>query len=468
MDAKWEDLIEEVCSTKKQKSEELLINLDEETNVLELPNYLKSFSYKSFKLFKDSIHESIEIPKIYLDIIDHPLFQRLRNLKQLGVTNFVYMGATHTRFEHSLGVGYLAKKYLNLLKKHDKSIECSQEEILLVGIAGLCHDLGHGPFSHTFEKWINKIVGYENWHHENFSCQFTERILNDSKLDFDSFQIQFIQDLIKGKHKNDEERMFLYQIVSNSETSIDVDKFDYLMRDGFYTGFKVNFDYKRIMKISRVMDGNICFYEKDALNIYNLFYSRSLLHTQVYNHKTTVAIELMLYDILNESNSNLKIAERPLELLGDDIFYEIKYSKSKELEKAKSLIKRLETRELYKLVAETLLPQNIDKNTFLQKFTTDNLVQFSSDLKSNDLVIYDYTVNHALKDKNPISNIHFFKSWESTESSCIKNDDISFFLPKYYSENHIRIYVKDSKKYESAKKAIQNFSKENDYNFSIY
>jgi HD superfamily phosphohydrolase len=446
---------------------ELEDKIIKEKNEISYEKRLKIYdiNQKNFKIFKDTIHGNIEFSKHFLEIIDHPYFQRLRNLKQLGLTNFVYNNANHTRFEHSLGTGYLCIKYLELLKKRNQYIELSEEEISLIGIAGLSHDLGHGPYSHTFEKWIHKEMKNSNWHHENFSCELIEKIINQRNIDIDTSQVNFIKNLICGNHKKDEERMFLYEIVSNSETSIDVDKFDYLERDAFHTGFKINFDSNRIMNVSRIIDGKIAFHRGDAFNLYNLYSNRYLLHSQVYNHKTTIAIELMFYDILSNSEPILKISERPVETLGDEIIYEIQNSKEFGLEKAQKLIKDIYSRNLYKKVCEFLLPNNIDKKEFLTKLTVENIANESVELTPNDFRIFSYDINHALKDKNPLSFIPFFDDWNSNNWFTLKNDEISYFLPIQFIETHFRIYIIDKTKENRAKSAIYRFSKQYNFNF---
>ncbi|XP_070560339.1 deoxynucleoside triphosphate triphosphohydrolase SAMHD1-like [Ptychodera flava] len=121
------------------------------------------------KVFQDPIHGTIELNHVYMKIIDTPEFQRLRNVKQLGTVNFVYAGAVHTRFEHSIGTCYLALRLIRYLKERQKNLGITDEEELCVGLAALCHDLGHGPFSHMFDSlFIPKFKpeNYENWSHE--------------------------------------------------------------------------------------------------------------------------------------------------------------------------------------------------------------------------------------------------------------------------------------------------------------
>ena len=236
-------------------------------------------------------------------------------------------------------------------------------------------------------------------------------------------------------------------------------------RDAFHTGFKIYFDSNRIMNVSRIIDGKIAFHRGDAFNLYNLYSNRYLLHSQVYNHKTTIAIELMFYDILSNSEPILKISERPVETLGDEIIYEIQNSKEFGLEKAQKLIKDIYSRNLYKKVCEFLLPNNIDKKEFLTKLTVENIANESVELTPNDFRIFSYDINHALKDKNPLSFIPFFDDWNSNNWFTLKNDEISYFLPIQFIETHFRIYIIDKTKENRAKSAINRFSKQYNFNF---
>lgn len=410
-------------------------------------------TFKNFKLFKDSVHGTLEFSKQHLSIIDHPLFQRLRNLKQLGATHWVYSGATHTRFEHSLGVGFLSQKYLEILKKHDPSIECSNEDSFLVGVAGLCHDLGHGPFSHTYEKWM-KSRGLYSWSHEDYSVSFLNKIAKDCSIDFSTGELKFVEDLIKGNPREKEERMFLYQVVSNPKTGIDADKFDYIARDGLYTGYKTNFDIDQIMNATRVIDGEMCYSGSRAINLYRLFSNRSDMHAQVYGHKTTCAIEHMIFDIFTEANPVLQFTERPHEELGDDLLFEIERSKNPRLVKAKDLIDRIHRRKLYRSVAQFILPNFYDESRITSNITPEKLSSYSNSLKPEDFIVREFCVNHGMKDRNPLSLARFFSDWNSKKYYSLRNDEISSFLPVHYSEKRYIIYVKNPIHCDQAKVAV--------------
>ncbi|XP_048244692.1 deoxynucleoside triphosphate triphosphohydrolase SAMHD1-like [Haliotis rufescens] len=159
----------------------------------------------SSKIFKDPVHGTITVTGLCVKIIDTPQFQRLRYLKQLGGDYFVYPGAAHNRFEHSIGTYYLAGTFARILQQEYPELE--DDEIKCIEIAGLCHDLGHGPFSHVFDNF------------------FIPRVVPGSK----------------------------WKIVNNAQTGIDVDKWDYFARDCHMMGIKNNFDHDRYMKLARII-----------------------------------------------------------------------------------------------------------------------------------------------------------------------------------------------------------------------
>ncbi|XP_046571895.1 deoxynucleoside triphosphate triphosphohydrolase SAMHD1-like [Haliotis rubra] len=158
------------------------------------------------KIFNDPIHGTIRVSGLCLKIIDTPQFQRLRYLTQLGGVYFVFPGATHNRFEHSIGTYYLASKFARILRqKHPEQFE--EDDIKCIEIAGLCHDLGHGPFSHVFDKmFIPRIKPDSHWKHEDASVKMLEHLLEENKgvkkafdeFDKDGSRLELIQDIILG------------------------------------------------------------------------------------------------------------------------------------------------------------------------------------------------------------------------------------------------------------------------------
>ncbi len=250
------------------------------------------------KLVNDPVYGFIAIPDdLIFDIIQHPYFQRLRRISQLGLTNLVYPGALHTRFHHVLGAMHLMTIAISTIRRKGHEINPEEERAVLIAI--LLHDIGHGPYSHTLEyDIVNKVS------HEDISSYFIERLSKE----FDG-QLDLALLIFKNKyHKN-----FLYQLVSSQ---LDMDRLDYLNRDSFYTGVsegKIGSD--RIIEMLNVHEGNLVLEEKGIYSIEKFIVARRLMYWQVYLHKTVTASELMLIKIMQRakelSTQNVELFASP-------------------------------------------------------------------------------------------------------------------------------------------------------------
>jgi len=233
------------------------------------------------KIINDPVYGLINIPsEIVYDIIEHKYFQRLRRIKQLGLTDYVYPGAIHTRFQHTLGAVHLLTLAINVLKS--KNIEITEEEEEGVTLAILLHDIGHGPFSHTLEN-----VFTDTYNHEDLSLLFMESLNKEfnGKLD-----------LAIKIFKNEYHKKFLHQLISSQ---LDVDRLDYLRRDSFFSGVSegvVSSD--RIIKMLHVYNDQLVVEAKGIHSIEKFLIARWLMYWQVYLHKTVVSAELLLIKIL--------------------------------------------------------------------------------------------------------------------------------------------------------------------------
>ena len=233
------------------------------------------------KVINDPVHGFIAIhDELIYAIIEHPYFQRLRRIKQLGLTDFVYPGAHHTRFHHALGAYHLMRKALMTLK--NKGVEISPEEEQGAQIAILLHDIGHGPFSHTLEHTLMRDIS-----HEEISLLFMESL----NAEFDG-QL----DLAIRIFKNEYPKKFLHQLVSGQ---LDVDRLDYLTRDSFFTGVSEGvINYNRLIDMMDVVDNALVLESKAIYSIEKFLISRRIMYWQVYLHKTVVCAEEMLIKLI--------------------------------------------------------------------------------------------------------------------------------------------------------------------------
>jgi uncharacterized protein len=233
------------------------------------------------KIINDPLYGFITIPNdLIYDIISHPYFQRLRRIRQLGLTEYVYPGALHTRFHHALGAMHLMAEALLSLRKKD--VEISEEEYNGALIAILLHDIGHAPFSHALENEL--VLGSS---HE----QVTSVIMQALNVEFGG-RLQIALDIFNGKYP----RRFFVQLVASQ---LDIDRLDYLNRDSFFTGVvEGHIGSERIIKMLNVHNDELVIEEKGIYSIENFLSARRLMYWQVYLHKTTVAIETMLVQII--------------------------------------------------------------------------------------------------------------------------------------------------------------------------
>jgi len=253
----------------------------------------------SIKHIYDPIHGFIELSSIMISIIDTYEFQRLRDLKQLGAVHYVYPSATHTRFEHSLGVCHLAKQMAKNLFGDQKLPDTHRPSWELISIAGLIHDIGHGPFSHLYDNFIRKEHEPE---HEERGCEIFREMVKKYKLDLSDNEVNIIVDMVnppEDKYYNP-----YYQIVANKVNQIDVDKIDYIQRDCYHIGLKFGGEWSRLLTMGKIttLDKSemklITWPKKLEYEIYQLFATRYRLHKQVYNHHTVKAYEYLIADIL--------------------------------------------------------------------------------------------------------------------------------------------------------------------------
>ena len=257
------------------------------------------------KLIHDKIHGYMEFEDICLQIIDTEEFQRLRNLKQLGVCNYIFPGGNHTRFEHSIATAHLSEKMIKNIQNNQPELNITKNDILLVKIAGLIHDLGHGCFSHFFDTLFLKNIKTDFKDHEYRSIWIFENMVKKYKLNLTIKDIEIITNLIYPK----DNKHYLYHIVANNLNSLDTDKFDYIQRDTYSLGLPFSIDSSRLVMQCRVINNEICYPEKEVYTIYELFHTRYRLHKQIYTHPAVQQIEYMILDILNKAEVVLKIRD---------------------------------------------------------------------------------------------------------------------------------------------------------------
>ncbi len=246
------------------------------------------------KIVNDPVYGFIRFPEPELmRVIDHPWFQRLRNIKQMGLAHLVYPGGEHTRFAHSLGTCHLMGKALDELKAKD--IIPDKDECVAARLAALLHDIGHGPFSHSLEYVLAGVS------HETLSRLIMKRL----DIEFGGMLQKAIQVFDHSYPSK-----YLHQLVSSQ---LDVDRMDYLNRDSFYTGVSEGvIGYDRILQMLTVRDNELMVEEKGVYSVEKFIIARRLMYWQVYLHKTVLGAEMLLINIFMRAK---ELAQK-----GDDLF----------------------------------------------------------------------------------------------------------------------------------------------------
>lgn len=236
------------------------------------------------KIFNDPIYGFISIPNALIyDLIQHPYFQRLRRISQMGLSYLVYPGANHTRFHHALGCMHLMQKAVDVLRFKEVFISPEEENALYIAI--LLHDIGHGPFSHAMEKSIVEEV-----HHEEISLLFMNRL----NVEFNG-KLDLAIQVFKGEYH----RKFMLQLISSQ---LDMDRMDYLKRDSYYSGVaEGNVNSERLIQMMNVVDDYLVIEEKGIYSVEKFLMSRRLMYWQAYLHKTSLVAELILMRILKRA-----------------------------------------------------------------------------------------------------------------------------------------------------------------------
>jgi len=443
-----------------------------------------------YKEIQDTIHGSIKLSKFAVLIIDNPIFQRLRKLKQLGTCNYVFPNAIHTRFEHSIGTYHLASKILDQINTNSDKLHISQclskiPELSdfslspfnseLIKIAALCHDLGHGPFSHVFDdvfipELTKKRVSSYLFTHENRSCALLEKIIKENDIlnkSLSQNNIDFMKSLINpSKQQNG----FIYQIVSNNLNSLDVDKFDYIVRDSKMVNINTGFDFYRLINSAIVINDIICYPEQTLYDIQNLFSARHQFHRQIYGHKGVIASQFMIIEIMFQMEPILKLSEGienidKFILLTDEYILEsikllkpyVVESLKPNIELAEKILNMLDHHVLYQLI-----------KTFVTK--TELLIS-KSDLSNelcdpNDILVYKNKVGYVSGNKeNPMNNIFTYKTkdlhngFEYLKATKCCNDTFTKLVPASYQEIITMIFYKNKFDKDITQKLKQKIEK---------
>lgn len=454
---------------------------------------------KNYKQVRDNVHGFISLSGIACRIIDTPEFQRLRHLHQLGTCFFVYPNATHTRFEHSLGTYHLANRMLMAIRKNIDPVKLNEwlDQVIelkeyckrtygdkkhhklddyvceLVKIAALCHDIGHGPFSHAFDDFINSVKNnYKNnkeflHQHENRSLIIFRRIIRNDKVlktIITESDIEFIESIINPTENH---KGFIYQIVSNNFNSIDVDKYDYLTRDSYNLGLKFGFDCSRLTDDVRVINNIICFPEQLYYEIASVFKTRYRLYKQIYTHKVSIATQFMINEIMVLLDPILNIYESIYNIekfceFTDSYIISIvkhlynnieqfKHNDKKKIRSAYNILDNLNRRNLYKFIGSIVSDKPFD-------LSFSDIKKIDPDIKCNDIFIHTGKIGFVSgKKDNPLNELYFYKNKNPDVCFQVHPHQKTYLISDTYQEYVYTLYVKDRKNDDLVNKMIGVF-----------
>ena len=397
----------------------------------------------------DNIHGYISLDSVASTIVDTPVFQRLRNIHQTGIMYLVFPTANHSRFEHSIGTYHLATQMITNISKKQPELKITDEIIQLVGIAGLCHDLGHLMFSHLFDDYfIENLTNIKeladktsNTIHENRSKFLLNYIVTKYSVNLNKDQIKIIGDLINPKEAEYSKwktkyhiGKWIFQIISNPINSIDVDKFDYITRDTQAVGLKFGFDYSRLICDARVIDNKICYSTQCSEDIYQMFFIRYRLHRQIYNHKAVKAIEILLIKLLFEIEKEHKISdyildpEKMIQLIDSYIWHFPSINPN-----INQIIQDINQRKLPKMIYQSisLQPVVFDIQKLTDKFGENKFVEVK------------FKVGYVGGKSNPLNHITFYNSKTGKIISENKVKSFSLLINQKHQEYFLRVYCTD-------------------------
>lgn len=423
-------------------------------------------------LYSDPIlsNEMIEISQQYwVQTITHPRMTRLCNIAQLGNMSQAYVNCTHTRYSHSLGTG---KRIDTLLPVHiDKS---DREKAVF---AGLCHDLGHGPFSHSFEHFILPRLGLDhNWRHEQYSVLFAKEIYDE--LDDPSFEFTDFEEILhegKGDGQND-----VFQLISSKTTGFDADRYDYLLRDSFMVGRSFDVNWERLTGgiefRADTMGKKYCqVLKRSAVNeLAKFLAARYGMFENIYHNKLTTGADLLIADLFYEADPYVNFTEKLSDPeaffeLDDSILQKLRIYKQKS-ESFKQLYERFERKNFYTFCEAIELgneqfwkASKAEKQHLKEKIEHEILELLAPTLTSKN-VLFAYVDTNELKDVN-FEKTYFEAEDGRPESIKLLSEDsslVALFGQRKSAE--MRIYLKDEADRKAVTTAVQTWRKKNTMN----
>eukprot|EP00873_Tetraselmis_striata_P037196 jgi/Tetstr1/457460/TSEL_044043.t1 len=432
-------------------------------------------------VFKDLIHGDFTLPAEYLPVVRHAYYQRMRGIKQLGTVSHVWYGGVHTRYDHSLGVGFLAHRAVMHLRDITArmgrpEVAVTNEDVAVVTLAGLCHDLGHGPFSHMFESVARQALQEAEagsdaapaFQHEDMSVAVMGAILEDVDPLAEAFPAWVrtrAAAAIRGEALPDDPKAFLVHLVSNAANGLDVDKLDYLVRDAAYTNVR---QLSASAFCGGVIDAmRVCWADEGwqlswpankAEDIAAIYKQRAHMHRLCYTDHRSKAVELMVHEAIVAASGALGLAgklrdPRRYATLRDSVLTRIEHWRgghlaprdAQGLRRAQALVARVRRRDIYKFVASTPVPPGM--HAHLGPNLEHDLLQHvdaAAGVTANDITVVHKRLDWTKKERNPLHAVTFHR--QTPDGAIVKVDqpDLSIILPDCFMEREVQLYLKNT------------------------
>lgn len=360
------------------------------------------------KTIFDVIHGYIHFKDHLINIINTREFQRLRYIKQLGATNYVFPSANHTRFEHSLGVCYLGGKMIRSLKNHHPELKITERNIELVEIACLIHDLGHGPFSHL---WDHYVISATDKEHEIRGLIIFRKMIKEYDLNIQPNEFDIICELVNPTIEENKNNWY-YQILANKKFQVDVDKIDYIQRDSYYTGIIGRANYDRIITEARIVQTpentlELGWSNKLDFELFTIFTNRFKLHKLIYNHHTVKAHEYMIVHLLRSYYKKLKEHAIKFTDLTDNLIMVspdlLSIEKCPKI--GNTVISIINNRKLPKFLVEKVISRSSENyNIVMSKINLFSFPQYKG-----DIIIDVVKIKFSTSNYNPMNKIYYYK-----------------------------------------------------------
>ena len=376
----------------------------------------------------DPLYGSTDVTPVMKAILDTPQMQRLRELKQLGAAYYVFPSGTHTRLEHSLGVAHLARKMGEQLQKNQPEYKITDRDIELLSVAGLVHDIGHGPFSHLYDSYVKDEDEAE---HEERGLQIFREMCKEENIPLSEEEVNAVCEMIDPSPEN--MYNWKYQVVANKSCQIDVDKIDYIRRDSYHLNFPFGADLDRIIKYTRINETQngheLTWHNKVHGDIYSLFMARYELHKRVYTHHTIKSYEYLIVQIMK---TIYRETEVPLCTQTDAIVTQFCFDNPKN---------RWSRGILYRKHPHMY-------NEFVM--TCENKEKFNGFHHiSRCIFVDDIKIGFVSGEKtNPMNDVNFYGD-DCKGRAAVWSGDVDFRMRnKHYQEILVRMYILDGCKFD--------------------